>query len=307
MENKNFKILCLDGGGSKGMYSLGVLSELEKSLGVPISNKFNLIYGTSTGAIIAAMLAVGMPVSEIKQHYLQMIPGIMGSYGSKARTRKLRSFGEKIFGDQGFEAFKTDVGIVSMNYDTEKPLIFKTNVERASNGTSSFVAGFGVTILDAIEASSAACPIFCKKVLKTTNKEDITAIDGGFIANNPTLFALIDAKHQLGMKDDKIKLLSIGVGNYNEKSISFMHKIFSFFEMGKLFSKILVASSNTTEVETKLLFPHIPMVRINDSFNKPEHGTNMLETKAGKLRTMFQLGIYSYAEKELDVRKLLDL
>ncbi|MBA3011117.1 MAG: patatin, partial [Desulfobacula sp.] len=52
MNEKEFKILVLDGGGSKGVYTLGVLKELEMKLGGLLYEHFDLIYGTSTGSII---------------------------------------------------------------------------------------------------------------------------------------------------------------------------------------------------------------------------------------------------------------
>ena len=51
---RSFRILSLDGGGAKGFYTLGVLKEVEALVGVPLCEKFDLVYGTSTGAIIAA-------------------------------------------------------------------------------------------------------------------------------------------------------------------------------------------------------------------------------------------------------------
>jgi patatin-like phospholipase/acyl hydrolase len=53
------RILSLDGGGAKGFYTLGVLKEVEAKLGRKICEGFDLIFGTSTGAIIAALLALG--------------------------------------------------------------------------------------------------------------------------------------------------------------------------------------------------------------------------------------------------------
>lgn len=50
------RVLSLDGGGAKGFYTLGVLKEIEALVGVRLCEKFDLIYGTSTGAIIAALL-----------------------------------------------------------------------------------------------------------------------------------------------------------------------------------------------------------------------------------------------------------
>ncbi|RZK22811.1 MAG: patatin [Flavobacterium sp.] len=294
-------ILCLDGGGSKGVYTLGVLKEIETAAGKPLNQVFQLIYGTSTGSIIASMLALGYSVDEVKQKYLELIPPIMKCYGSGRKSKKLRKLGSDIFGDRKFDEFKTGIGIIATNYNTQKPLIFKNDIARAHGTKSSFVSGFGVTILDAVEASCAACPVFSKKVLKTENKEELVAIDGGFIANNPTLFALIDAKKALKLADDQIKVLSIGVGNYIEKPLHRFHKVISWFEMGQIASRILVASSNTTEVVTKLLFPDLSIVRINDTFNEPQYGTNMLEKDVKKLNTMYRLGIESYAKHEKEI------
>ena len=46
------RILSLDGGGAKGFYTLGVLKEIEAMINQPLAEKFDLIFGTSTGAII---------------------------------------------------------------------------------------------------------------------------------------------------------------------------------------------------------------------------------------------------------------
>jgi len=305
--NKTGNILCLDGGGSKGVYTLGVLSELEKAVGKPLCEFFGLIYGTSTGSIIAAMLALGWDVKSIKAKYFELVPEIMGKRTKNGKSRTLVELGAKIFKEQKFDAFKTGIGIVALNYETQKPLIFKNDVTRAHGTKSSFVPGFGVTILDAIEASCAACPIFNKKVLETENKEKLVAIDGGFIANNPTLFALIDAKKALKLEDQQIKLLSIGVGNYIEKPISRSLTLLNKFEMAQVASRVMVASSNTVEVVAGLLFPELGIVRINDTFSKPEHGTNMIERNPEKLATMYKLGVGSYATHEKQITTAFNL
>ena len=61
MDNAELNILVLDGGGSKGVYTLGVLKELELKLGSPLCEHFGLIFGTSTGSIIAALIASTSP------------------------------------------------------------------------------------------------------------------------------------------------------------------------------------------------------------------------------------------------------
>lgn len=309
MDNKNrpLKILCLDGGGSKGMYTIGVLSELEKQLGSKLYEHFHLIFGTSTGAIITAMLGLGYGVSEIEKKYRELVPKIMSARSQKGKTVALNKLGREIFGEQKFDAFKTGVGIVAMNFDTQQPLIFKNTKDRAHGAKASFEPGFGLTILEAVEASCAACPIFCKKELATINKGRITAIDGGFIANNPSLFALIDATKALKYAVADIRMLSVGVGIYIEKPISQMHLLLSRFEMAQIASKVLVASSNTTETVMNLLFPDLHLERVNDSFPEPQYGTNMIEKNPEKLAKMYQLGIGSYAKHEKGILTLLTI
>src|SRR5215467_13632857 len=63
------RILSLDGGGAKGIYTLGVLKEIEGMLGCPLYKRFDLIFGTSTGSIIGALLAIGCEIDQIHELY----------------------------------------------------------------------------------------------------------------------------------------------------------------------------------------------------------------------------------------------
>jgi uncharacterized protein len=73
-----FRVLSLDGGGAKGFYTLGALMEVEALVGLRLCKKFNLIYGTSTGAIIAALLGLGKSVDEIERLYRLRLVEVMG-------------------------------------------------------------------------------------------------------------------------------------------------------------------------------------------------------------------------------------
>jgi predicted acylesterase/phospholipase RssA len=77
------RILSLDGGGSRGLLTLGFLQKLETHLeqrsGNPdfrLSQYFDLIGGTSTGAIIATTLALGWKVHQTVDLYFQLLPAI---------------------------------------------------------------------------------------------------------------------------------------------------------------------------------------------------------------------------------------
>src|SRR5436190_13926925 len=71
------KMLALDGGGIRGLITLGILRKMESLLAARqgggaqfrLCDYFDYIAGTSTGAIIAAGLARGMSTAELIQFY----------------------------------------------------------------------------------------------------------------------------------------------------------------------------------------------------------------------------------------------
>jgi hypothetical protein len=77
---KERHILALDGGGVRGIVTLHMLASLEERLRLPACEFFDLISGTSTGAIIAALLAFRrMTAAEILDLYRGMIPQVFRS------------------------------------------------------------------------------------------------------------------------------------------------------------------------------------------------------------------------------------
>ena len=68
MNNTNtFHILALDGGGTRGIYIAQLLAQVEHAFDVRIKDCFDLIAGTSTGAIIAGAAVSDIPMDEIVQ------------------------------------------------------------------------------------------------------------------------------------------------------------------------------------------------------------------------------------------------
>lgn len=306
--NSPLKILALDGGGSKGVYTLGVIKELELKLGVPLHKHFDLIFGTSTGSIIASLVALGYEVPAIETLYFDLIPKIMKGNSRNEKSGILKKEADRIFEGKKFDAFKTDIGIVSLNYDTQKPLIFKSSIKQAHAMIHSFEPGFGKTISEAVQCSCAAYPIFDIVNIDLINKGSVTnvnVIDGGFIANDPTLFAMIDAHKAFGKEVNDIRLISVGVGEYIEKPLGFWYNLFHKVNMVKFIERVLAANTNTNVLVAKLLFPNLKMVRINDAFPEPDYGTNMIELDLEKLKKINSLGRNSFAKKEKEIETLL--
>ena len=159
------RILSLDGGGAKGFYTLGVLKEIEAMCGCPLYQTFDLIFGTSTGAIIAALVALGSSVDDIHALYREHVPTVMSRRTARGKSKALAHLAEVVFGNRKFTDLKTGIGIVATRWDFEKPMIFKTDVKQAHGRESTFVPGFGCSIADAVQASCSAYPFFEKATL----------------------------------------------------------------------------------------------------------------------------------------------
>ncbi len=307
LEARPFRVLSLDGGGSKGVYTIGVLKEIEAVCKKPLCEVFDLIYGTSTGSIIAALLALGHSVKDIEDFYYSKIPLIMEKKTKGGRTRALIPIAEEIFGRRDFSEFKTHIGIVCTNYDFERPMIFKNAVVQAHGRADTFKPGFGCTIADAVIASCAAYPFFDMREVKTENQGQQLLMDGGYVANNPTLFAMADARQAFKVKPENLAVISIGVGSYNEPKRSIFHETLFGLWPFKHIAKMFNISSKTIEQLRVVLFPDIDCVRISDAFPEPRYATDLLEADVEKLKILQSLGRESFSKQETAIRKQLGL
>lgn len=129
--DRPLRVLTLDGGGAKGFYTLGVLTEIEAMIGGPLHEKFDLIFGTSTGSIIASLIALGRSVDEILALYRAHVPTVMSEKTRAGRTRALTELAKTVFGDASFTEVKTGIGVVTARWLTERPMIFKASVAQA--------------------------------------------------------------------------------------------------------------------------------------------------------------------------------
>lgn len=300
------RLLTLDGGGAKGFYTLGVLKEIEAMLGCPLHEKFDLVFGTSTGAIIATLIALGHGVDSVLELYRQHVPTVMREKSASGRTRALQALAQDVFGDAKFDQVKTGIGIVTARWLTERPMIFKASVAQAHGRTASFVPGFGVPLADAVQASCSAYPFFERKVVTTSMGEEIELIDGGYCANNPTLYAIADAVHALEHDRQDIRIVSVGVGIYPEPKPSLkMWFAKKYLVSVQLLQKTLEINTQSMDQLRHVLFGDVPTIRISDTYAEPEMATDLLEHDLQKLGILFQRGRESFASREEALRKFL--
>ena len=306
-EKKLFRVLSLDGGGAKGFYTLGVLREIEALIQCPIHERFDLIVGTSTGSIIASMLALGKSVQEVIALYTEHVPTVMRQSDADGRSQALAKLSELIFKDAAFTDVKTNVSVVATKWVLEEPMIFKGNIAQAHGRQGSFVPGFGVKVGDAVQASCAAYPYFNRKTVVTSNGDNIELIDGGFCANNPTLYAIADATISMQIPPDDIRVVSLGCGTYPPKPLSKL--TLDYWKQRtpgvQLLQKTLEINVQSMEQLRKILFRHIQTVRISDSFSEPAMATDLFEHDITKLNVLTQRGVHSFDTHEATLKAFL--
>ncbi len=73
IKSGNKVILCLDGGGIRGIMTLQLLKKLEEVAGLPCYELFDMVGGTSAGGIIAGLIAMGKTATEIEDLYIRLV------------------------------------------------------------------------------------------------------------------------------------------------------------------------------------------------------------------------------------------
>jgi uncharacterized protein len=301
-----YRVLALDGGGAKGFYTLGVLREIEGLAGGRLHEKFDLVFGTSTGAIIAAMLALGHSVVEVHELYKKHVVSVMALKTPSEKSARLKALADEVFGDKKFEEVKTGIGIVTTKWLNDRPMVFKGSKEQAHGRLGTFKPGFGCTIADAVQASCSAYPFFEKKMVRT-HLGDFELVDGGYCANNPTLYALADVIGPLGQERENVRLVSIGVGEYPAPTPRMFSKMWwaGFLQSVTLLQKTLEINTQSMDQLRAILFKDVQTIRISEAYTQPEMATDLFEHDMAKLNMLFIRGRESYARVEQELKSFL--
>lgn len=232
------RILSLDGGGIRGLITLGYLEHIERELSAGdaawrLRDHFDLIGGTSTGAIIAAGLALGLSVAEIRGHYLALGKSIFGrptllgglsggALAAKFSTGPVNKALDSIIGDRTLatEDITTGLCIVTKRFDTNSvwPIV---NAPR-NRYTFHETKPNGQFRLSSIVRASTAAPTYFDPEFVTLGPETYGFIDGGIsMHNNPALQLLLVASIKefgfgWGGEDRPLHIVSIGTGEWSQ-------------------------------------------------------------------------------------------
>lgn len=206
-------ILSIDGGGMRGVIALAMLIYLEEQTGTPAYDLFDMVGGTSTGAIIATGLGLGMTARQIMDDvYKDRLPKAFGT-PSRLFWIKYALRGFKYM--YPFEPFLNALGPMAVGKtvsDIEKPIILMTTKDMRTSNTYYITnsgpgaAKFADWPLSGAVAASGSAPIFFPPILGNL-------IDGGVGSfGNPCLAVSVEAIEYIGFKPEDILHISLGTG-----------------------------------------------------------------------------------------------
>ncbi|SRR3990167_8151891 len=219
------KILSLNGGGVRGLFTISVLAEIERIIedktgatDVKVGNYFDLITGTSIGGILALALGCGKSARELEVVFREKAPlifpnrnrfltKIKTALGALYSSEPLKDAVESMIGASiTFNELERRVMIPAVNLSTGKPQFFKTphNPQFSRDGR--------LKLIDAAMATSAAPTYFSPHYCTDLNSY---FADGGLIANNPSFIGLLEVFLDMqsdfpGAKMEDIHILNIG-------------------------------------------------------------------------------------------------
>lgn len=231
------RILSLDGGGVRGAISIGFLEKLEKVVeeieGKPtlLCDWFDLIGGTSTGAIIAGALALGYRAAEVRKFYELLGPRVfrrslwrIQGLISKFDRLKLIAELDAIVGTRKLDTddLRTGFCMVAKRLDTGSCWVIANNPKSQfwdTPANASFVGNRHYHLSRLIRASAAAPYFFDPEFIEiVANEPPGMFIDGALTPhNNPALqLFLYAALPQYGLAwplgSDNLTIVSVGTG-----------------------------------------------------------------------------------------------
>ncbi len=253
------KLLAIDGGGIRGVLALQILAKIETLLkeeaGNPeyrLADYFDYVAGTSTGAIIAAGISLGMSVGDILDFYLKngsemfdkatIVHRLQYKYESEPLAKEFKI----AFGDSttlGSEEIETLLLVVLRNATTDSPWPVSNNPFAKYNDPAHPANNLKFPLWQLVRASTAAPTFFPPEVI-TIEGKPFVFVDGGVtMYNNPAfqmlLMATVDRywitappeQRGWGTGTSKMLIVSVGTGtsagaNYSLKPEE-MHILFN--------------------------------------------------------------------------------
>jgi len=229
------RMLALDGGGIRGLLTLGILEKLEALVGSPLCEYFDYIAGTSTGAIIAAGFAQGKSVADMLAFYREngkqmfehsfLIERLKYFYTADPLREKLGEvYGKNT--DLGPDNLKCLLLVVTKNVTTDSPWPISSNPDAKYNDPSRKDCNLRIPLWQLVRASTAAPVYFPPEILQwdpNDPSKTFVFVDGGVTPYNDPAFQLYrmatEPAYRLNWRKGEKNLLLISIGTGASESL----------------------------------------------------------------------------------------
>jgi len=260
------KLLALDGGGIRGVIALEVLARIEEILreqsgrkNLVLSDYFDYMAGTSTGAIIASCLSMGKSVEEVTRFYCEngsamfSRAGILKRFWYKFGDDNLSNELKNIFGEEttlGSDKLQTLLMMVLRNATTDSPWPISNNPLAKYNDPAREDCNLNLPLWQLVRASTAAPTYFPPEVV-TIGGQEFLFVDGGITTyNNPAfqlfLMATLEPyRLQWETGEDKMLIVSVGTGTSPQANANLQPgEMNLIYQAGSIPSALLYAALN---------------------------------------------------------------
>lgn len=288
------RVLCIDGGGIRGMIPAAVLAQLERAVG-PVSSRFHMVAGTSTGGILACALArppVPVPASELIRFYHQRGPEIFpssflgaaaGVAGPLYDAAPLEKALVDVLGNRWLSEVNVDLLATSYDMENRKPEILKS--WKAKGGHAS-----DYLLRSAARATSAAPTFLPPAIVADRTGRTHALVDGGVYANDPAMCAWVAARRLYPLADRYV-VVSVGTGRTIRKYPR--EDVESWGLAGwaqPLLDIMFDGSTATTEYELDQLAPEVKQYRIQIDLSAAGASESMDDTSSENLDKLEKAG-----------------
>jgi len=273
------KILALDGGGIRGMMTVEILSAIEELLrdvqpqakrdSFVLADYFDFVAGTSTGAILAACISLGMRVGKIRKFYVEsgadmfdkssLLKKWRYKYNDEGLANKLKHE-LKLDTTLGSDRLRTLLMMVMRNATTDSPWPIwnnpkaKYNLRCREDGRPRDNCNLDIPLWQLVRASTAAPVFFPPEVVKI-GQDEFVFVDGGITTyNNPSFKAFIMATTEpyhvnWATGEENMLIVSIGTGtNPNANKDLAPGEMNLLYNAGSLPSALMFAALNEQDL-----------------------------------------------------------
>jgi hypothetical protein len=143
--------------------------------------------------------------------------------------------------------------------------------------------------------------------VRTQTGDEVELVDGGYCANNPTLYAIADAIVAMNVPRTDVRVVSVGVGEYPASKPPLLSRMrwARYLLSVQLLQKTLEINTQSMDQLRAILFKDIATIRVSDAFTQPEMATDLFEHDLAKLNVLWQRGRESFAGRELQFKEFL--